>query len=166
MPVAPACPTIPTAAERERLKRTAYGHKIEHRLRIRAQVVLHAAQGRSNARIAHETGLHWDTVRVRRGRFARGRLRALADRRRSGRPALFTPVQVAEAKAPTCRLPAETGVPLSRWSCPELGPVVWITPQTRGVARPSALIQRSYGVGTCGCANYLLLSQIRTSPSA
>ncbi|OKJ10600.1 transposase [Streptomyces sp. CB00316] len=98
----------------------AYGHKIEHRLRIRAQVVLHAAQGRSNARIAHETGLHLDTVRVWRGRFARGGLRALADRKRSGRPALFTPVQVAEAKALACHLPAETGVPLSRWSCPEL----------------------------------------------
>jgi hypothetical protein len=29
-------------------------------------------------------------------------------------------VQVAEAKAPACQLPAETGAPLSRWSCPEL----------------------------------------------
>ncbi|MEU2865770.1 helix-turn-helix domain-containing protein [Streptomyces mirabilis] len=45
---------------------------------------------------------------------------ALADRKRSGRPARFTPVQVAEAKALACQLPAETGIPLSRWSCPEL----------------------------------------------
>ncbi|MCK7626564.1 IS630 family transposase [Streptomyces sp. RS10V-4] len=29
-------------------------------------------------------------------------------------------MQVAEAKALACRLPAETGVPLARWSCPEL----------------------------------------------
>lgn len=29
-------------------------------------------------------------------------------------------MQVAEAKALACQLPAETGVPLSRWSCPEL----------------------------------------------
>ncbi|WP_328559870.1 hypothetical protein [Streptomyces coelicoflavus] len=36
----------------ERLKRMAYGQKTEHRLRMRAQVVLHAARGRSNARIA------------------------------------------------------------------------------------------------------------------
>lgn len=120
MPVAPACPIVLTATERERLKRMAYGHKIEHRLRKRAQVILPAAQGRSNARIAHETGLHLDTVRVWRGRFARGGLRALADRKRSGRPALFTPVQVAEAKALACHLPAETGIPLSRWSCPAL----------------------------------------------
>ncbi|MFI5471539.1 helix-turn-helix domain-containing protein [Streptomyces cacaoi] len=60
-----------------------------------------------------------DTVRVWRGRFAPDGLRAPADRTRSGRPALFTPVQVAEAKTPACHLPAETGVPLSRWSCPE-----------------------------------------------
>lgn len=28
-------------------------------------------------------------------------------------------MQVAEAKAPACQVPAETGTPLSRWSCPE-----------------------------------------------
>ncbi|MFD4760934.1 helix-turn-helix domain-containing protein [Streptomyces sp. NPDC058439] len=81
--------------------------------RIRAQVVLHAARGR---KIARGTGLHLDTVRRWRGRFARGGLPALADCRRSGRPARFTPVQVAEAKALACRLPAETGAPLSRLS--------------------------------------------------
>ncbi|REE61397.1 transposase [Streptomyces sp. 3212.3] len=98
----------------------AYGHKTEHRLRVRAQVVLRAARGHSNARIARETGLHLDTVRTWRGRFAHGGLPALADRKRSGRPARFTPVQVAETKALACQLPAETGVPLARWSCPEL----------------------------------------------
>ncbi|MET7900118.1 helix-turn-helix domain-containing protein [Streptomyces sp. NPDC005355] len=76
MPVAPARPIFPTAAERERLKKMAYGHKTEHRLRMRAQVVLHAARGRSNARIARETGLHLDTVRAWRGRFADGGLPA------------------------------------------------------------------------------------------
>ncbi|MER7986353.1 helix-turn-helix domain-containing protein [Streptomyces noursei] len=51
----------------------AYGHRTEYRLRVRAQVVLHAARGRSNARIAQETGLHLDTVRRWRGRFAEQR---------------------------------------------------------------------------------------------
>ncbi|WP_456341006.1 IS630 family transposase [Streptomyces mirabilis] len=83
-------------------------------------VVLLAARGRGNARISAETRLHVDTVRTWRGRFAGGGLPALADRKRSGRPARFTPVQVAEAKALACQLPAETGIPLSRWSCPEL----------------------------------------------
>ncbi|MEZ7005114.1 helix-turn-helix domain-containing protein [Streptomyces sp. AD55] len=63
MPLRTACPIAPSAAERARLKAMAYGHKTEHRLRVRAQVVLHAARGRSNARIAQEMGLHLDTVR-------------------------------------------------------------------------------------------------------
>ncbi|WP_211259822.1 IS630 family transposase [Streptomyces violens] len=98
----------------------AYGRKTEHRLRVRAQVVLHAARGRSNARIAQETGLHLDTVRRWRGRFAGQGLPGLKDRQRCGRPPVFTPLQVAEVKALPCRLPAESGVPLSHWSCPEL----------------------------------------------
>ncbi|MFF3001054.1 helix-turn-helix domain-containing protein [Streptomyces sp. NPDC057950] len=73
------------------------------------------ARGRGNARIAAETRLHVDTVRTWRGRFADGRLPAPADRNRTGRPARFTPVQVAEAEAPACQLPAEVGTRLSCW---------------------------------------------------
>ncbi|MEU5438683.1 helix-turn-helix domain-containing protein [Streptomyces sp. NPDC020719] len=81
------------------MKKAAYGHKTPHQSRIRSQIVLLAARGRSSARIAAEAGVHKDTVRTWRGRFTDGGLLALADRRRSGRPARFTPVQVAEAKA-------------------------------------------------------------------
>jgi transposase len=108
MPVAVARPITLANAERERLKKRAYGHKTSYQARQRAAVVLHAARGRSNARIARETGLHLDTVRTWRNRFADGGLSGLADRRRSGRPTRFTPVQVAEAKALACQLPAET----------------------------------------------------------
>ena len=110
----------PSASERARLKKMAYGHRTEHRLRMRAQVVLLAARGRANARIARETGLHLDTVRTWRGRFAEHGLPALTDRKRSGRPSSFTALQSAQVKALACQLPAESGVPLSRWSCPEL----------------------------------------------
>ncbi|MER7000754.1 helix-turn-helix domain-containing protein [Streptomyces sp. NPDC000410] len=61
--------------------------------------MLLSACGRANARIARETGLHVDTVRTWRHRFAGAGLSALADRKRTGRPARFTPVQAAEAKA-------------------------------------------------------------------
>ncbi|MFI9747567.1 helix-turn-helix domain-containing protein [Streptomyces sp. NPDC052494] len=108
-----------TASERERLKKMAYGHKTEHRLRQRAQVVLYAARGRSNARIARETGLHVDTVRTRRDHFAGNRLPALSDRKCSGRPASFAPSQRAQVKALVCHLPAESCTPLSRWSASE-----------------------------------------------
>ncbi|WP_234335219.1 IS630 family transposase [Streptomyces variegatus] len=120
MPAAAACPIFLTATDRKRLKKMAWSHKSEYRQRVRAQIVLHAARGRSNARIARETRLHLDTVRRWRHRFAEQGLAGLRDRQRSGRPSSFTPVQAAEVKALACRLPAESGVPLSRWSCPEL----------------------------------------------
>ncbi|WP_327170553.1 IS630 family transposase [Streptomyces sp. NBC_01336] len=132
MPVAAAWPISLTASQRQRLKKAAFGHETPHQARIRAQVVLHAARGHSNARIARETGLHLDTVRRWRGRFSQSGLPALADARRSGRLARFTPVQVAETKALACQLPAETGIPLSRWSCPE--PAAELT--ARGITGP------------------------------
>ncbi|MER7196011.1 helix-turn-helix domain-containing protein [Streptomyces flaveolus] len=60
-----------------------------------------------------------DTVRTWRGRFAQEGMTGLADRRRPGRPPSFSALQAAQVKALACQLPAETGVPLSRWTCPE-----------------------------------------------
>jgi transposase len=120
MPAVCATPVTLAASDRHRLKKMAYGHKTPYRDRQRATIVLAAARGRSNNQIAFQTRMHLDTVRLWRGRFAAGGLEALADRKRSGRPTRFTPVQAAEVKALACQLPAETGAPLSRWSCPEL----------------------------------------------
>jgi transposase len=120
LPVAAACPIVLTASQRHLLKKMAYGHKTPYQARRRADLVLRAARGHSNARIAGETGLHVDTVRTWRGRFATGGLPALQDHKRSGRPPSFTAVQIAEVKSLACQLPAESGTPLSRWSCPEL----------------------------------------------
>ncbi|WP_328837971.1 helix-turn-helix domain-containing protein [Streptomyces europaeiscabiei] len=86
MPSCRAVPVVLTATERHRLKKTAYGHRTPRQARRWAAVVLLAARGRSNARIAAETRPHVDTVRTWRGRFAAGGLPALADRKRSGRP--------------------------------------------------------------------------------
>ena len=109
-----------TAAERRRLKALAYSHTAAYQQVIRARIVRDAAHGYSNAKISHRQGVTIDTVRRWRGRYADEGAAGLADRRRSGRPPRFTPVQVAEVKALACQLPAETGVPLSRWSCPDL----------------------------------------------
>ncbi|WP_260215768.1 helix-turn-helix domain-containing protein [Streptomyces gossypii] len=109
-----------TAAERKQLKKMACAHKSEYRTRLRAQVVLHAARGRSTAAIARQTGLHVDTVRRWRGRFAGQGLPGLADRKRPGRPRVFTALQTAQVKALACQPPVESGIPLSRRSCPEL----------------------------------------------
>jgi transposase len=92
----------------------------QYRDRLRARIVLAAGAGKTNAGIAAELGVHVDTVRKWRRRFAAARLAGLKDARRSGRPRVFTAADRAEAIALACALPAETGVPLSRWSCPEL----------------------------------------------
>jgi transposase len=91
-----------------------------YRDRLRARIVLAAAAGGTNAAIAAQLGVHADTVRKWRRRFAAARLAGLKDAPRSGRPPVFTAADRAEAVALACALPAETGVPLSRWSCPEL----------------------------------------------
>ena len=92
----------------------------EYRDRLRASIVLAAAAGASNAAIAAQVGVCPDTVRKWRRRFAAGRLAGLKDAPRSGRPPVFTATDRAEAVALACALPAESGVPLSKWSCPEL----------------------------------------------
>lgn len=119
MPVATARPTVLTAAERHRLKKAAYGHRTEHRDRVRARIVLLAARSRSNARIAVEAGVHVDTVRTWRGRFADLGLCGLLDRQRTGRPPPSHPCRPRRSKRWPASFP-ETGAPLSRWSCPEL----------------------------------------------
>ena len=65
-------------------------------------------------------GLAWTRSEPGEAGSRRKGLAGLADRARSGRPARFSPVQVAQVKALACQLPARAGVPLSRWSCPEL----------------------------------------------
>ncbi|WP_155853632.1 helix-turn-helix domain-containing protein, partial [Arthrobacter sp. H5] len=72
------------------------------------------------AAIAADVGMHIDTVRKWRHRFYHHRLEGLADLPRTGRPPTFTAVQVAEVKQLACTLPAETQIPLSRWSSLEL----------------------------------------------
>ena len=111
---------ILTDLEQARLTKLTCSARAEHRLVLRARIVLAAAEQTRNAAIAVETGLHVDTVRKWRRRFVQDRLPGLSDRRRSGRPPSFTPVQVAEVKQLACTLPAETGVALSRWSSAEL----------------------------------------------
>jgi transposase len=117
---AQACPVTVTGALRRVLTRRARGRKTPYRDKIRAQIVLLAAGRRSNAAIAVQVGVSVDTVRTWRGRFAAQGLAGLADRARSGRPARFRPVQVAQVKALACQLPSRAGAPLARWSCPEL----------------------------------------------
>src|SRR5215472_3709932 len=120
MPLPRAAPVTLTAAERTMLKKRACGAKTAYRDRLRAQIVLAAVRGRDNARIAADLGITVDTVRKWRGRFAGRGLDGLRDLHRSGRPRRISELTRAAVVALACQLPAATGVPLSRWTGPEL----------------------------------------------
>ena len=120
MPVLCARPVRLTASQRRQLKKVARGHKSPHRNKLRAQIVLDAASGHANAAIARRCRVSVDTVRKWRDRFTAEGMHGLGDRKRSGRPPRFTPMQQTQVKALACELPATSGVPLSRWSSAEL----------------------------------------------
>ncbi len=120
MPVISLYRVVLSAEEQSVLMARARSVRGPYRDRLRAQIVLAAAAGSANAAIAAQVGVHVDTVRKWRRRFAAGRLAGLKDAPRSGRPPVFTAADRAEAIALACALPAESSVPLSRWSCPEL----------------------------------------------
>src|SRR5712675_3040318 len=120
MPLPRAVPVTLTAAQRTMLNERVRGAKTAHRDRLRAQIVLAAARGRDNARIAADLRITVDTVRKWRGRFAGRGLGGLADLPRSGRPRRISELTRAAVVALACQLPAATGVPLSRWTGPEL----------------------------------------------
>jgi len=120
MPVISPYRVALTGGEQSVLMARARSARGPFRDRLRAQIVLAAAAGSTNVAIAAQVGVHVDTVRKWRRRFAAGRLAGLKDAPRSGRPPVFTAADRAEATALACALPAESGVPLSRWSCPDL----------------------------------------------
>jgi transposase len=120
MPQCRAVPVVLSAGERKVLKKRACGAKTAHRDWLRAQIVLAAARGRASARIAAGLHVSVDTVRKWRGRFAARGLDGLADLPRSGRPRRISALERAAVVALACQLPAATGVPLARWSGPDL----------------------------------------------
>ncbi len=110
-----------TDTQRGDLDRLVRAGRTEQRLALRAGIVLAAADGHSNTRIAAGLGICQDTVRKWRHRWcvAPG-VSCLGDAQRSGRRPVFTPVQIAQVKAVACTPPKDADQPLSRWSCPEL----------------------------------------------
>ena len=110
-----------TDTQRGDLDRLVRAGRTEQRLALRAGIVLAAAEGHPNVRIAASLGVCEDTARKWRHRWcAAPGVSSLGDAKRCGRPAVFTAVQVAQVKALACTPPEDSGLPLSKWSCPEL----------------------------------------------
>ncbi len=115
-----ACPIVLSASQRHRLEHLTRTATAQHRHVLRATIVLLAADGVSNSGIAQRAGVCVDTARTWRNRYAAEGEDALRDRARPGRPRRFTDVQQAQVKALACELPAERGIPLSRFSHADL----------------------------------------------
>lgn len=78
-----------TKAERQHLEHIVRAHKSPQRLVRRARVVLLAADGWPNRRIAPEVGLSENSVGVWRRRFEADRMNGLKDLPRTGRPRVY-----------------------------------------------------------------------------
>ncbi len=109
-----------SASDRESLEVRARAYTAPFAMVVRAKIVLLAADGEPNTRIAERLDVHVGTVSLWRKRFVVAGRAGHDDRQRAGRPRSFTPEVVAEVKAMACEPPEQREVPLSRWSSAEL----------------------------------------------
>jgi len=120
--------------EQEELTRLTKRHRSEQQVVLRARIILAAAQGASNAQIAHDLGINVDTVRLWRDRWASWQeadhekshqetvslAQRLQDAPRPGAVPKFTVEQRAQMAALACEAPAKTGRPISQWTGREI----------------------------------------------
>ena len=117
---APRYTILLAKGERHRLEETLRRTTAPQREVQRARIALLAADGVGNHAIARAVGCALQTVKTWRKRYASEHLAALQDRPRSGRPPTFGPRTLVQVKAIACELPAERGLPRSRFSISDL----------------------------------------------
>src|SRR6202163_4418827 len=156
MPSQQASPIHLSPIQQELLQRMVQRTKSEQRLVKRGQIILEAAKGTSNTKIAHHQQVDYETVRRWRDRWraAESRLQVieatgkpkllsqaievlLTDEQRPGAPATFTFEQFMRIMALACETPASADRPVSHWTPRELadeavkrGIVTQISPRT------------------------------------
>ena len=109
-----------SAVDRAALQQRARAYTAPHHQVMRAKIVLLAAAGVENTVIADRLDVGVQLVSKWRKRFFEEGLDGLKDRQRTGRPRAFSPCGGGDGQGAGRELPAETGVPLSRWSAPDL----------------------------------------------
>jgi transposase len=87
---------------------------------VPAKIVLLAGDGADNTTIAAWLDIAVNTASKWRKRFACEGMAGLSDRKRSGRPKVFSAAVVAEVIAVACELPARRNLPFSRLSSTEI----------------------------------------------
>ena len=106
--------------EHETIEKLAHSRTASARLVERARIIRLAHQGRRVPAIAQQLQLTAITVRTWLTRFNAAGLAALTDQPRSGRPATYTPQQVAEVIATALTPPEHLGLPFASWTLDRL----------------------------------------------
>lgn len=109
-----------TAEEQSAIETLAHSRAAPARVVERAGIIWRASQGEATSLIADRLRLAPETVRKRLHRFNRSGLAALEDERRSGRPATYTPEQVAEILAAALTDPRSLELPFASWTLDRL----------------------------------------------
>ena len=116
----PVCLRALAAEERSAVETLARSRTAPARRVERARVVLRASRGETPPAIAAALGLDAETVRRRIRRFNAEGLAALEDHHRSGRPATYSPDEVAAVIAAALTSPRRLGLPFASWTLDRL----------------------------------------------
>lgn len=136
----PATTVLLTPRQREMLVALTQTGSTPQRVAERSRIVLMSAQGQRNLAQASKLGVDRQRVRRWRGRWAASQdrlaaaenegvsdkdlknmiLDVLRDEHRNGGITKFSPEQVAAIIALACEPPADSGLPVSHWTPPEL----------------------------------------------
>lgn len=118
-----------TDEQRDALQALRRRHVTAQQVALRAEIILAAAKGQSNAQIARSSRVTRDTVRLWRSRWIAfqpipltelGLEERLADAPRAGRTPRITAEQVCRIVALACQAPEQSGRPITHWSGREI----------------------------------------------
>jgi len=118
-----------TDEQRDALHALLRRHATPQQIALRARIVRAAAEGQSNARIAHSCAVTLDTVRLWRSRWRAFQPiplddlsgdERLADAPRAGRTPRITAEQVCQIVALACEAPEQSERPITHWSGREI----------------------------------------------
>ena len=126
--------------EKEELTKITKAHKSEQQKVLRAQIIVYASNGYSNAKIARELDVNVDTARLWRDRWVRlqgidleelSAEERLEDVPRPGKPSSITEEQRCQMAALACEAPSKSGRPISQWTGREIADEM----QARGIVK-------------------------------
>lgn len=126
----PKAPQIDLSAEeRQALDTLIRRHTTAQQVALRARIIVAAAEGRNNSRIARQLGIHVETVRLWRMRWLGLQAMGLEDLSvedrltdvpRPGAPARLSAEQVCQVVALACTAPEQSGRPITQWTAREI----------------------------------------------